>query len=110
MHELLAVCLMTVDRDSLIRPTSPDTIQHMSSPLGSPNMEQPGVRDAMYTTLDRRYVEHDTFELFCAIMKGAKSSYEWRAEEGPVRCDSSHLIYAKLGAREVQVPPRYRLL
>jgi len=38
----------------------------------------------MMATLDRRYVEHDAFGLFQEVMKGAKSSYEWRAEEGPV--------------------------
>ena len=69
MHELLAVCLLVVDRDSLSLPTS----------NGSAQMVQ-----AMYTTLDRRFVEHDAFELFMAIMKPAKAFYEWRQEEGPV--------------------------
>jgi TBC1 domain family member 5 len=69
MHELLAVCLLVVDRDSLALPDS----------NGSAQMVQ-----AMYTTLDRRYVEHDAFELFMAIMKLAKAFYEWRQEEGPV--------------------------
>ena len=68
MHELLAVCFMTVDRDS---------IPHTSAG-GSP------AEDAMFATLDRRYVEHDAFALFIEIMKSAKTFYEWRAEEGPV--------------------------
>jgi TBC1 domain family protein 5 len=45
--------------------------------------------DAMYAalgaTLDRAYVEHDAFHLFQELMKPAKSFYEWRVEEGPVR-------------------------
>ncbi|KAE8543086.1 hypothetical protein D1P53_000573 [Cryptococcus gattii VGV] len=41
--------------------------------------------EAMFKTLDRRYVEHDAFELFAAIMKNAKAFYEWRAEEGPIK-------------------------
>jgi TBC1 domain family protein 5 len=83
MHELLAVCLYTIDRDSLLSPTSlPE--QPTSPLLDTPKSEQSVRTEAMYTTLDRRFVEHDTFELFCGIMKGAKSTYEWRAEEGPV--------------------------
>ncbi|WVQ76367.1 hypothetical protein IAR50_006032 [Cryptococcus sp. DSM 104548] len=66
MHELFACCLLAVDRDSLA------TAQGSS------------VRDeAMLRTLDRRYMEHDAFELFAAIMKNGKAFYEWRAEEGP---------------------------
>lgn len=40
--------------------------------------------EAMRTTLDRRWVEHDAFGLFQEVMRGAKAFYEWRAEEGPV--------------------------
>ena len=80
MHELLAVCYMVVDYDSLAE--QPNQRNEMS-PLMTKSTEQ--IRDdAMYATLDRRYVEHDAFQLFQAVMKGAKSSYEWRAEEGPV--------------------------
>ncbi len=69
MHELLAVCLLTVDRDSL-SPSSPPETGVMA--------------EAMESTLDRRYVEHDAFDLFMAIMKPAKAFYEWKQEEGPV--------------------------
>lgn len=73
MHELLAVCFLVIDRDSLSPTFNP--------PSTSSNRESIA---AMMATLDRRYVEHDAFGLFQEVMKGAKSSYEWRAEEGPV--------------------------
>ncbi|ODN75943.1 hypothetical protein L202_05924 [Cryptococcus amylolentus CBS 6039] len=66
MHELFACCLLAVDRDSL-------TVGQ-----GSTVKEE-----AMLRTLDRRYIEHDAFELFAAVMKNGKAFYEWRAEEGP---------------------------
>ena len=69
MHELLAVCLLTVDRDSLERPRKE---------TGDKQAE------AMLDTLDRLFVEHDAFEIFMAIMKPAKAFYEWKQEEGPV--------------------------
>lgn len=68
MHELFACCFMAVDRDS----------------LKVVNKAEGQQREAMFKTLDRRYVEHDAFELFMAIMKNAKAFYEWRAEEGPI--------------------------
>ncbi|WVQ80391.1 hypothetical protein IAT38_002496 [Cryptococcus sp. DSM 104549] len=69
MHELLACCFLAVDRDSLD-----------GGEGGSGEGEV-----AMARTLDRRYVEHDAFELFQSIMKSGKAFYEWRAEEGPVK-------------------------
>lgn len=68
MHELFACCFMAVDRDS----------------LKVVNKAEGQQEEAMFKTLDRRYVEHDAFELFAAIMKNAKAFYEWRAEEGPI--------------------------
>lgn len=73
MHELFAVCLLTVDRDSV------DT-RDTGSSNGDPNRTL-----ALAATLDRRYIEHDAFELYQALMRSAKPFYEWRAEEGPVR-------------------------
>ncbi|WWC66907.1 uncharacterized protein I206_100814 [Kwoniella pini CBS 10737] len=70
MHELLACCFLAVDRDSL---SSEDRIEN--------DMQT----EAMWDTLDRNFVEHDSFQLFQAIMKGAKEFYEWRAEEGPIK-------------------------
>ncbi len=92
MHELLAVCFLVVDRDSLL-------------PTDSSSPNQNGGRDsynAMMSTLDRRYVEHDAFTLYQAVMRSAKSSYEWRAEEGPVSCGRSIKIVA-LGLRGVEL-------
>jgi TBC1 domain family protein 5 len=75
MHELLAVCYWVINRDS-ITPPDGDSI---SSPLA-----RDPVDEAMQTTLDRRYIEHDAFAMFAEIMKSAKAFYEWRAEETPV--------------------------
>lgn len=78
MHELLAVCLVVVDRDSLV--AEPDRTRE--SPLSATPV---AVRDeAMVATLDRAYAEHDAFQLFVQIMKPAKEFYEWRSEEGAV--------------------------
>jgi TBC1 domain family protein 5 len=74
MHELLAVCFWSIDRDSIL----PDN-DGFKSPLARDTMD-----DAMRATLDRRYVEYDAFSLFAEIMKSAKTFYEWRAEEGAV--------------------------
>jgi len=76
MHELLAVCFWAIDRDSILPPTSGG----LDSPLA-----RDAVDDAMRATLDRRYIEHDAYSLFAEIMKSAKTFYEWRAEEIPVR-------------------------
>ncbi|GMK56522.1 hypothetical protein CspeluHIS016_0303620 [Cutaneotrichosporon spelunceum] len=76
MHELLAVCLMTVDRDSLVAEPG----RARPSPLFT---TPAAVREeVMIATLDRAYVEHDGFQLFIQIMKPARAFYEWRSEEG----------------------------
>lgn len=80
MHELLAVCFWVIDRDSLHR-LDADT-------LGSP-LARDVAEEAMYSTLDERYIEHDAYALFAEVMRSAKSSYEWRSEEGPVRPSSA---------------------
>lgn len=81
MHELLAVCLIAVDRDSLIAKQDRTRMPPLSA---TPD----AVRDeAMISTLDRAYVEHDAFQLFMQIMKPAKEFYEWRSEEGAVSCE-----------------------
>lgn len=81
MHELLAVCFWVIDRDTMRRP---DT-EALGSPLSRDVMEE-----AVYATLDARYVEHDAYALFAELMKSAKSSYEWRSEEMTVsRLDRS---------------------
>jgi TBC1 domain family protein 5 len=77
MHEILAVCMLVVDRDSLDH-SAPITD---ATPPADSNS---ALASAMRVTLDRRYVEHDAFALFLAIMRGGKSFYEWRGEEGPV--------------------------
>ncbi|WRT63648.1 uncharacterized protein IL334_000571 [Kwoniella shivajii] len=76
MHELLACCFLAIDRDSL---------DHKERTKNG----EDGKDEAMWCTLDNNYVEHDAFQLFQAIMKGAKEFYEWRAEEGPIRNKSA---------------------
>lgn len=86
MHELLAVCLFTVDRDSLERVESKKDVS----------------TQAMGATLDRHYVEHDAFDLFMAIMKPAKAFYEWRQEEGPVSAGLLEASFSANGQKRAQ--------
>lgn len=61
MHELLAPILWVVECDA-VKSMPPDSIE---------------AEDAlMLNVLDRRFVEHDAFTLFCAVMQTAKSFYE----------------------------------
>ncbi|EJT52581.1 hypothetical protein A1Q1_03383 [Trichosporon asahii var. asahii CBS 2479] len=64
-----------IDRDSLVNDMPPRSPR----PSSVVNMDE-----ALATTLDRVYVEHDAFALFQEIMRSAKAFYEWRTEEGPV--------------------------
>lgn len=87
MHELLAVCLMVVDRDSLVASKTPAPSPMVSSPfspLQRSSVLPSGISEAMVVTLDRAYIEHDAFDLFQELMRPAKSFYEWRTEEGAV--------------------------
>lgn len=81
MHELLAVCLLVVDRDSL------DITSLTESQLGGApgSSAQAAITAAMCSMLDRRFVEHDAYALFSSVMRSGRAFYEWRAEEGPVR-------------------------
>lgn len=80
MHELLAVCLLVIDRDSL----ESQSKKELKSPLLGTQSKEKVMSEAIDATLDRAFVEHDAFELFAALMKHAKAFYEWRSEEGPV--------------------------
>lgn len=64
MHELLAPILWVISQDAV------DTSR---VPHASKNKE--GI-DFMLDILDRKYIEHDAFNLFCAVMQTAKSFYE----------------------------------
>lgn len=63
MHELLAPILWVVDNDA-IGATShePDLLESEDT--------------LMLQALDRNFVEHDSFSIFCAVMQTAKSFYE----------------------------------
>lgn len=64
MHELLAPVLWVINQDVINVATVKDTAKSKEG------------ADFMLTVLDKRYIEHDTFNLFCAIMQTAKSFYE----------------------------------
>ena len=64
MHELLAPLLWVVNQDSLDQAT-----------IAAIDKKQEG-GEFMGDVLDRRFVEHDSFNLFCAVMQTAKSFYE----------------------------------
>lgn len=64
MHELLAPVLWVVYQDSV------DVETVSNNKAGEDGM------DFMLNVLDSRYVEHDAFNLFCAIMQTAKTFYE----------------------------------
>ncbi|KAL9618929.1 MAG: hypothetical protein Q9160_006393 [Pyrenula sp. 1 TL-2023] len=69
MHEILAPILWVVERDAI------DT---QSSKLGvnDQGREDDAEEILMFQALDSRYIEHDTFSLFCVVMQTAKSFYE----------------------------------
>jgi TBC1 domain family member 5 len=66
MHELLAPILWVVDCDA---------VEPRSSRIGakSEEVENEGL---MLEVLDPDFVEHDAFNLFCALMQTAKAFYE----------------------------------
>lgn len=64
MHELLAPILWVVHQDSIDIKT-----------ITEDKKVEEGV-DFMLNALDSKYIEHDAFNLFCAVMQTAKSFYE----------------------------------
>jgi TBC1 domain family protein 5 len=64
MHELLAPVLWVVVRDA---------IDETSIEKADSNERYD---DLMLQLLDARYIEHDSFNLFCCIMQIARASYE----------------------------------
>ena len=65
MHEILAPILWVVSRD-VVDPTS----------FSGTAKNEVNTEELLRETLDQRYMEHDTFTLFCIIMQNVKSSYE----------------------------------
>lgn len=65
MHEILAPIVWVVERDAI--------------DLSNLHQREHGNR-LLITTLDGRYIEHDTFTLFGLIMQNAKSFYETTAQ------------------------------
>src|SRR5271156_1837928 len=64
MHELLAPLLWVVYCDAIEPPT------------GLPTILDESAKALMVNTLDAEFVEHDSFNLFCAIMQTMKTFYE----------------------------------
>lgn len=69
MHEIVAPILWVVERDAMDAQTS--TLQGNDQ-----RREDDGDETLMFQALDSRYIEHDTFSLFCVVMQTAKSFYE----------------------------------
>jgi TBC1 domain family protein 5 len=65
MHEILAPILWVVECDALDSASLPDDNQQQSEGIG-----------LMRMALDFGSVEHDSFNLFCAVMQTTKSFYE----------------------------------
>jgi TBC1 domain family member 5 len=66
MHELLAPILWVVNQDAL----------DASNEAAARADKKAEGTELMLAVLDRRFVEHDAFNLFCAVMQNAKASYE----------------------------------
>lgn len=64
MHELLAPILWIIQQDGIDLVT-----------VANIDKQAEGI-DLMLETLDSKYVEHDAFSLFCAVMQTAKAFYE----------------------------------
>ncbi|KAH8914965.1 RabGAP/TBC [Atractiella rhizophila] len=78
MHELLAPLLWIVELESL-DPTEASTsspIPSSSTPPLSPTNENPPSDELMYTVLSRKYVVHDTWFLFNALMRQGKDWFD----------------------------------
>ena len=75
MHELLAPILWVVERDAIDPATLDD---------GSRWVEH---EDVVRRTLDARYVQHDAFTLFNAVMQYAKAFYEPASQNAGMKND-----------------------
>lgn len=64
MHELLAPLLWTIHQDA---------VESAAVPEGRRQAEG---TEFMLEVLDSKYIEHDAFSLFCALMQTAKAFYE----------------------------------
>lgn len=77
MHELLAPILWVVYGDAIEADTP---------------ARRTAEDDLMLDVLDRRFIEHDAFTLFCAVMQTAKSFYEIGESNSPI-VDRSRRIH-----------------
>ncbi|PWZ02222.1 hypothetical protein BCV70DRAFT_156991 [Testicularia cyperi] len=83
MHELLAVLWM-------VRAQSAVPIEAAGSSLHPSQGASPSSMDEVLChVLGQRWIEHDVYTLFCALMKHAKSWFEWRDREASTKPSSS---------------------
>ena len=80
MHELLATMLMVVDRDSIRVKSGMNTSAAISPLQEGSSSTISRLEESMSLVLDRSYVQHDTYGLFCRLMETGKDWYEWRTE------------------------------
>ncbi|KAN0061783.1 hypothetical protein ACQY0O_005776 [Thecaphora frezii] len=81
MHELMAVLWLVRHRDAIGSaasngshgPESRGPLNRNRIPSGATTED-----DVMQTVLGERWVEHDVFTMFCVLMLGAKSWFEWK--------------------------------
>ncbi|KAJ1953459.1 hypothetical protein IWQ62_005985, partial [Dispira parvispora] len=74
MHELLAPLWKVIDEE---RVDLSHTEWWTQDPLGTPNTRStPSAEEAVLQALDVRFTEHDTFTLFCRLMRTAQPWFE----------------------------------
>jgi TBC1 domain family protein 5 len=86
MHELLAPILWVVDCDA---------VEPRSSKTGAKG-EEVEKEGMMFEILDPDFVEHDAFNLYCALMQTAKAFYEVGDSKTSPLVGRSHRIHEDL--------------
>ncbi|EPQ28651.1 uncharacterized protein PFL1_03954 [Pseudozyma flocculosa PF-1] len=82
MHELLAVLWLVRQRDSTRQGSRAGSGgRGAQGPLGSSGGSARLDEDVMQAVLGERWIEHDVYTLFCALMQRAKSWFEWRTPQ-----------------------------
>ncbi len=93
MHEVLAPILWVISRDAI----DPDG-------LGVNSEHRSNSDDLILEIFNAKYVEHDTFTLFCIIMQTVKSFYEMGSPEqtaGPASSGNSPIVERSRRIHEV---------
>ena len=72
--------LMVVDRDSLLSKSDTSTLTATSPLQEGSTSTISRLEESMALVLDRNFVQHDTYALFCHMMETGIDWYEWRTE------------------------------